>query len=85
MYLIHRILRKTRDNFGRKYQDRYSDPGDFVTRRNEFGSYVLALDGNNAFLIGDGYSEEGQFPFIDKINLKTEKRKGYINLNIPTS
>jgi dipeptidyl aminopeptidase/acylaminoacyl peptidase len=59
----------------RSYQDRYSDPGDFVTERNEFGSYVLAIHKNDAFLIGDGYTEEGQFPFVDKFNLKTKETK----------
>jgi len=59
----------------RSRQDRYSDPGDFVTKRNKFGSYILALEGNNAFLIGDGFSEKGQFPFVDKLNLKTKKTK----------
>ncbi len=57
--------------FDRNYQDRYSDPGDFVTKRNSMGSYVLDLDGNNAYLLGDGYSDEGQFPFVDKIDLIT--------------
>ena len=59
----------------RSYQDRYSDPGDFVTKRNKMGSYVLALEGNNAFLIGDGFSKKGQFPYVDKLNLKTKKTK----------
>ena len=59
----------------RSRQDRYSDPGNFVTKRNKFGSYVIALAGNNAFLIGDGFSEKGQFPFVNKINLKTKKTK----------
>ncbi|MGB5462132.1 MAG: prolyl oligopeptidase family serine peptidase [Aureibaculum sp.] len=58
----------------RNYQDVYSDPGNWVTEKNKFGSYVLALDGNNAFLIGDGFSEKGQFPFVDKINLSTQKK-----------
>ncbi|WP_461631051.1 alpha/beta hydrolase family protein [Labilibaculum euxinus] len=57
----------------RNYQDKYNDPGNFVHKRNKFGNYVLALDGNNAFLIGDGYSEKGQYPFVDQLNLKTEK------------
>ncbi len=35
---------------------------------------VLSLNGNNAFLKGAGFSEKGQFPFIDKINLKTQKK-----------
>ena len=59
--------------FDRNYQDRYSDPGDFVTKRNKMGSDVLALKGSDAFLNGAGYSEKGQFPFIDKINLKSLK------------
>ena len=59
--------------YDRNYQDRYSDPGDFVTKRNKMGSDVLALKGSDAFLKGDGYSEKGQFPFIDKINLKSLK------------
>lgn len=57
----------------RNYQDRYNDPGTFVTSRNKFGKYTLALEGDNAFLLGDGFSKEGQFPFLDKLNLKTSK------------
>ncbi len=59
--------------FDRNYQDRYGDPGNFVTKRNKMGSNVLAIKGRDAFLNGDGYSEKGQFPFIDKINLKSLK------------
>ncbi len=58
----------------RNYQDVYNDPGEFVTRRNEYGVNVLALDSkNNAFLMGDGFSEKGQFPFVDKINLISQE------------
>ncbi|MDC6354764.1 MULTISPECIES: S9 family peptidase [unclassified Robiginitalea] len=56
----------------RNYQDRYSDPGNFVTRRNEWNREVLAMDRRGrAFLLGDGYSEEGQFPFLDRMDLAT--------------
>lgn len=56
----------------RNYQDVYSDPGSFVTRRNTFGRYELLLDKNdNAYLLGDGYSENGQFPFLDRMNLNS--------------
>lgn len=55
----------------RSYQDKYSDPGSFVTRKNGYFKDVLALDGENAFLLGDGFTPEGQFPFLDKLNLKT--------------
>ena len=57
--------------FDRNYQDVYSDPGNFVTHKNDFGRYVLELDGKDAYLIGAGYSEKGQYPFIDKIDLST--------------
>lgn len=59
----------------RNYQDRYNDPGSFVTKRNQFGRYTLDLVGDNAFLIGDGFSENGKFPFVDELNLKTLKTK----------
>ncbi|MFK7920543.1 MAG: prolyl oligopeptidase family serine peptidase [Bacteroidia bacterium] len=56
--------------YDRNYQDRYSDPGSFVSKRNEYGRSVLEMDKNNLFLMGAGYSDEGQFPFIDKLSLK---------------
>ncbi len=61
--------------YDRNYQDRYSDPGSFVTKRNDFGSSVLVLEKDKVFLIGDGYTEEGQFPFVDKLDLKTKEKK----------
>jgi len=59
----------------RNYQDVYSDPGSFDMKRNEFGRYVINLDGNKAYLIGDGYTEKGQFPFVDEVDLKTKVTK----------
>ncbi len=61
--------------FDRSYQDVYSDPGSFVTMENEYGKDVLKLDGNNAYLMGDGYSDKGQFPFIDKMDLEKVSTK----------
>ena len=57
--------------FDRNYQDRYSDPGNFVTRKNKYGENVLQLDGDDAYLMGAGYSDKGQFPFVDEIDLET--------------
>ena len=57
----------------RNYQDNYSDPGNPETKRNEFGRYVLDIQGDNIYLLGDGHTEKGQFPFIDEFNLKTKK------------
>lgn len=55
----------------RNYQDQYSDPGGFVTKRNKFNRSVLAIDKGNAFLMGDGFTPEGQFPFVDQFNLES--------------
>ena len=57
----------------RNYQDRYSDPGRFVTTKNKFNRRVLAMEKGSAFLMGDGFSEEGQFPFVDQLNLGNNK------------
>ena len=59
----------------RNYQDAYSDPGRFVTERNQFARHVLALRDGNVYLQGKGYTEEGQFPFIDQLNLTSQKTK----------
>ena len=59
--------------FDRNYQDRYSDPGGFVHEENKYHEWVLAMDKNDLFLIGDGFSPEGQFPFIDQYNYKAKK------------
>ncbi|WP_203293213.1 S9 family peptidase [Luteirhabdus pelagi] len=57
----------------RNYQDQYSDPGNFVTERNEWGESVLIMNKGNAYLMGNGYTEEGQFPFVDAFNLRNQK------------
>jgi dipeptidyl aminopeptidase/acylaminoacyl peptidase len=59
----------------RNSQDIYSDPGNFETKRNEFNRQVLAVENDNAYLIGNGFTKNGQFPFIDEFNLKTQKAK----------
>jgi dipeptidyl aminopeptidase/acylaminoacyl peptidase len=61
--------------YDRNFQDIYSDPGNFETKKNQYSRYVLTMDKDNAYLIGDGYSKEGQFPFIDEINLTSLKTK----------
>lgn len=62
--------------YDRNYQDRYSDPGNFLTEKGKYGETILALNDNRAYLLGAGFSEKGQFPFIDEINLvkNTTKR-----------
>lgn len=61
--------------FDRNSQDIYSDPGNFETKKNEYNRNVLAIENDNAYLIGDGHTKEGQFPFISEFNLKTLQSK----------
>ncbi len=66
--------------FDRNYQDNYSDPGSFVMTRNEMGSEVLAMNKGKAYLLGDGFTEKGQFPFLDQIELSsTDKKRVYVS------
>jgi dipeptidyl aminopeptidase/acylaminoacyl peptidase len=57
--------------FDRNYQDRYNDPGSFVTEKNDFGQNVLKMSNGNAFLMGSGFTPEGQFPFIDRMDIES--------------
>ncbi len=54
-------------------EDRYGDPGSFMTTTNEFGESVLRTtpDGRFAFLTGAGASDEGDRPFVDRYELAT--------------
>lgn len=62
----------------RSYQDLYSNPGSPHLERNDMGRYVLTIEKDNIYLFGNGYSEKGQFPFIDELNLKNlNKRRLY--------
>lgn len=69
------INQKPRIIYDRNYQDRYNDPGSFITERNAYNKSVLKIDSNNLILMGDGYSEKGQFPFVDRLNLDNLKSK----------
>ena len=59
----------------RNSQDIYSDPGNFEMKRNEYGRNVLAIENGKMFLMGSGFTKEGQFPFIDEFDIKTFKTK----------
>lgn len=66
----------------RNYQDRYSDPGSFQMKKNEYGKYVLNIENNKMYLLGDGFTKEGQFPFLDEFDLKTLKTKRLYRSNV---
>jgi dipeptidyl aminopeptidase/acylaminoacyl peptidase len=60
--------------FDRSFEDRYNDPGYFVTKRNKYGRQALLTDKKgNLFLRGSGASPEGNRPFIDRFNVRTKK------------
>jgi dipeptidyl aminopeptidase/acylaminoacyl peptidase len=61
--------------FDRSFEDRYGDPGRFVTTRGPLGTTVLLTtpDGRAAYLDGEGASPEGDRPFLDRIDLATGK------------
>lgn len=59
----------------RNSQNRYQDPGSFVTKKNKYGQNVLAMEADQLFLIGQGYSPEGQRPFLDAFDQKTHQTK----------
>lgn len=55
----------------RDFQNAYADPGQFVTKRNDLGRRVLDIQDDQVFLLGEGHSEAGQFPFVDVLNLES--------------
>lgn len=59
----------------RNSQDIYSDPGNYETTKNKFGKNVLAIEDNHLFLLGSGFTKNGQFPFIDEFNLASLQTK----------
>ena len=65
--------------FDRSSEDRYANPGSFVTvAGGRYGRRVVltTLDGRYAYLAGAGASPEGDRPFLDRIDLaagKTER------------
>lgn len=58
----------------RNEQDNYADPGNFVTKRNKYQLNTLDLTDNQFYMIGDGFSKEGKFPFIDKYSITDFKK-----------
>ncbi|WDF69040.1 prolyl oligopeptidase family serine peptidase [Sphingobacterium oryzagri] len=59
----------------RNTQDVYNDPGNVHTTKNEFGAYVMLIQGNKCYWVGDGFTKEGQFPFVTELDLRTLAKK----------
>lgn len=60
----------------RSSEDRYADPGDFITTRDARGQTVLFTtpDRRSAFLTGNGASAEGDRPFVDRFELTSGRK-----------
>ncbi len=70
--------------FDRSTEDKYNDPGQPQMKRNEFGRYVLDIQKDNSvFMVGEGASDEGNRPFIDKFSLTTKKSQRLFRSEAP--
>ena len=58
--------------WSRNQQDRYNDPGTPITR-GVSGQRAIVQNGDSIFLAGAGASPEGDRPFLDRLNLQTQK------------
>jgi len=74
-YFLNPKTGESKEIADRNYQDVYADPGNFQTDKNEFGQYVISIKNGKAHLIGDGFTKDGQFPFIDEFDFKTFQTK----------
>lgn len=66
----------------RNYQDIYSDPGYFNTTKNQYGRTVVDMKGGKSYLIGAGFTKDGQHPFLDEVDMKTLKKKRLYTSNL---
>ncbi|MBV8759992.1 MAG: S9 family peptidase [Deltaproteobacteria bacterium] len=64
---------KQRLLFDMSSDEHYKDPGSPVYRVRTNGTAVMQQDGAAIFLAGAGYTPEGMQPFLDKLDLATQK------------
>ncbi len=57
----------------RSIRDRYRDPGSPLMRTLPNGKRVMRQAGSSIFLAGNGASQKGEFPFLDRFDLDTLK------------
>lgn len=58
-------------------EDLYNDPGEFITHRGLYKTQILRFSADNKalFLEGEGFSAQGNRPFLDQLYLQTLKTK----------
>jgi dipeptidyl aminopeptidase/acylaminoacyl peptidase len=57
----------------RSIRDRYRDPGSPLMHMLPNGKRVMRQQGSSIFLAGNGASQKGEFPFLDRFDLETLK------------
>jgi dipeptidyl aminopeptidase/acylaminoacyl peptidase len=82
-YLVNLSDNSYKIIFDRNYQDAYGDPGVFQQMKGKWGRDVLSINQNKLVLFGDGFTKDGQFPFIDEFDLTTLKTKRIYTANVP--
>lgn len=53
--------------------EKYANPGNPVRRQLANGASVIRLDGDSIYLAGNGASPDGDRPFLDRLDFKTQK------------
>jgi dipeptidyl aminopeptidase/acylaminoacyl peptidase len=61
--------------FDLSVNDAYGDPGEPVMQTRPSGERVAVQDGDAIYLAGDGASESGDRPFLDRFSLSTLKKE----------
>src|SRR5690606_3142471 len=52
----------------RNRQDIYADPGDVFRDKSQYGTYTMHIHNDKTYWLGRGFTEEGEFPFIDELD-----------------
>jgi dipeptidyl aminopeptidase/acylaminoacyl peptidase len=73
IYDARRPASKPRLLWDMSWDEKYKHPGYPVSRMLPSGAYALLQQGDWIYLDGDGFSPEGDRPFLDRLNLKTLK------------
>ena len=74
-FLLNPVTKAMQVIMDRNRQDIYTDPGTVFRDKNQFGTYTMYIDKGKTYWIGDGFTKEGEFPFIDELDLKTLRKK----------
>lgn len=59
----------------RNSQDIYHDPGRPHFEENKWGTNSLYVKNNKTYWVGSGYTADGEFPFIDELDMESLKSK----------